>query len=74
MHPIEAKRTLRSAMLAWRAGLSEDERRTVEAVTSQLLNKLLHLPTVRMKEAAAAAEGELYANAVQFLFGLEEER
>ena len=27
MHPIEAKRTLRSAMLAWRAGLSEDERR-----------------------------------------------
>ena len=28
MHPIEAKRTLRSAMLAWRAGLSEDERRT----------------------------------------------
>ncbi len=27
MHPIEAKRTLRSAMLAWRTGLSEDERR-----------------------------------------------
>jgi 5-formyltetrahydrofolate cyclo-ligase len=27
MHPIEVKRTLRSAMLAWRAGLSEDERR-----------------------------------------------
>jgi 5-formyltetrahydrofolate cyclo-ligase len=27
MHPIEAKRTLRSAMLAWRAALSEDERR-----------------------------------------------
>ena len=27
MHPIEAKRTLRSAMLAWRAGLSEEERR-----------------------------------------------
>ena len=27
MHPTEAKRTLRSAMLAWRAGLSQDERR-----------------------------------------------
>jgi glutamyl-tRNA reductase len=43
-------------------------------VTAQILNKLLHLPTVRMKEAAAASDGSKYAEAVQHLFGLEEEK
>src|SRR5205085_2776114 len=33
--------------------LTEGERRTVESVTAQIVNKLLHLPTVRMKQAAA---------------------
>lgn len=54
--------------------LTEAERRAVEAVTAQIVNKLLHLPTVRMKEAAAAADGVLYADAVRHLFGLEDER
>ena len=54
--------------------LSEDERRTLESVTAQILNKLLHLPTVRMKEAAVTSEGALYADAVRHLFGLEEDR
>ena len=31
MNPIEAKRTLRAAMLAWRAGLGEEERRAASA-------------------------------------------
>ncbi len=59
-----------------RAGsrLSERERRHVESVTSQILAKLLHLPTVRLKEAAAAADGVVYADVVRHLFGLEEER
>jgi glutamyl-tRNA reductase len=55
-------------------GLSEHERRTVESVTAQIVNKLLHLPTVRMKEAAATADGPAYADALEHLFGLEEER
>jgi glutamyl-tRNA reductase len=57
-----------------KAKLSEDERATVESITSQIVNKLLHLPTVRMKEAAAATDGVLYADAVRHLFGLEDER
>ena len=58
-----------------RAGgrLSERERRHVESVTSQILAKLLHLPTIRMKEAAAAADGVVYADVVRHLFGLGEE-
>jgi len=65
---------IRSAELAKvRGRMSEDERRTLESVTAQILNKLLHLPTVRMKEAAVSADGAVYADAVRHLFGLEEE-
>jgi glutamyl-tRNA reductase len=53
--------------------LSEAERSVVESITSQIVNKLLHLPTVRMKQAAAAADGVLYADAVRHLFGLGED-
>ncbi len=56
------------------AKLTAEEREAVESITAQILNKLLHLPTVRMKEAAAAADGVLYAEAVRHLFGLEDER
>jgi len=54
--------------------LDETQRGAVEALTAQIVNKLLHLPTVRMKQAAAAADGVLYAEAVRHLFGLEDER
>jgi glutamyl-tRNA reductase len=57
-----------------RAKLSGAERRAAESVSSAVLNKLLHLPTIRMKQAAAAADGVIYADAVRHLFGLEDER
>ena len=41
-------------------------------MTSQIVAKLLHLPTIRLKEAAAAADGVVYADVVKHLFGLEE--
>jgi glutamyl-tRNA reductase len=55
-------------------GLSERDRRAVESLTAQIVNKLLHLPTVRMKEAAAGADGGTYADVVRDLFGLADER
>jgi glutamyl-tRNA reductase len=65
---------IRSAELAKLDGrLTDVERAQLESVTSQILNKLLHLPTVRMKEAAVTADGPLYAETVRHLFGLEEE-
>ncbi|HUQ22738.1 MAG TPA: glutamyl-tRNA reductase [Gaiellaceae bacterium] len=65
---------IRDAELARAGGrLSETERRHVESITSQILAKLLHLPTIRMKEAAAAADGVVYADVVRHLFGLGEE-
>jgi glutamyl-tRNA reductase len=62
---------IRTAELS-KAKLTDEQRAEVESITSQILNKLLHLPTVRMKEAAAAADGVLYADAVRHLFGLED--
>ncbi len=53
--------------------LDESQRRAVESITAQIVNKLLHLPTVRMKQAAAAADGVIYAEAVRHLFGLGED-
>jgi glutamyl-tRNA reductase len=53
--------------------LSDEQRSVVESLTAQIVNKLLHLPTVRMKQAAAAADGVVYAEAVRHLFGLGEE-
>jgi glutamyl-tRNA reductase len=63
---------IRTAELA-KVRVSDDERRTLESVTAQILNKLLHLPTVRMKEAAVSSDGAAYADAVRHLFGLDEE-
>ena len=40
----------------WLGELSERERDAVESLTSQIVNKLLHEPIVRLKEAAAAQE------------------
>jgi glutamyl-tRNA reductase len=47
-------------------------RETVDALTRGIVNKLLHEPTVRMKDAAGSARGELYADALFELFGLPE--
>jgi glutamyl-tRNA reductase len=49
--------------------LSDAERRVVESITAAIVNKLLHLPTVRMKEAAASADGVTVA-AARHLFGV----
>ncbi len=55
-----------------RLGLSEDQHAAVDSVTAQIVAKLLHLPTVRLKEAAAGADGGSYAEAVRHLFGLDD--
>ncbi len=60
---------IRSAELAKYASLPEEERRRLDAVSGQILNKLLHEPTVRMKKAAAEGDGEAYAEAIRRLFG-----
>jgi glutamyl-tRNA reductase len=70
----EQIRTAELARLDGRlARLTEADRKVVESLTAQIVRKLLHLPTVRMKEASVTADGVVYADAVRHLFGLGEE-
>jgi glutamyl-tRNA reductase len=62
---------IRAAELARARGrLSSSDQEVVESITARIVDKLLHLPTVRLKEAAAGADGGSYAQAVRHLFGL----
>ncbi len=50
--------------------LEAESRDAVEALTRGIVNKLLHDPTVRVKDAAGSARGDLYADALSELFDL----
>lgn len=50
--------------------LDEEQRRAIEALTKGIVAKLLHDPTVGLKEAAGTAKGERLADAVRDLFDL----
>ncbi|MGH9157733.1 MAG: glutamyl-tRNA reductase [Acidimicrobiales bacterium] len=51
-------------------GLDADQRDAVEALTQAVLAKVLHEPTVRLKEAAGSPSGDRLADAVRTLFDL----
>jgi glutamyl-tRNA reductase len=51
--------------------LPQREREVVESLVSGIVNKLLHQPTVRLKHEAAQGNAHGYAEALQFLFGLD---
>ncbi|HYX86574.1 MAG TPA: glutamyl-tRNA reductase [Gaiellales bacterium] len=50
--------------------LSDADRERLDALTRGIVNKLLHRPTVRLKQLAAEHESAPYAEAVTELFGL----
>jgi glutamyl-tRNA reductase len=52
-------------------GLSEADRDRLDALTKGIVNKLLHEPTVRVREAAADGDGVRHVESLRHLFGLE---
>ena len=62
---VETARALRSL-----GHLSEADRAAVESLTRQLLNKVLHSPTTRLRDAASQGQGGEIADAARYLFGL----
>jgi glutamyl-tRNA reductase len=52
------------------ADLSPKERAAVEGLTRGIVNKLLHEPTVRLKDAAGSAKADRLADALRTLFDL----
>jgi glutamyl-tRNA reductase len=54
--------------------LSERELATVEALSQAIVNKMLHGPTARLREAAADKDGYEHVEAARRLFGLDTDR
>jgi glutamyl-tRNA reductase len=50
--------------------LDDRQREVVEALAAGIVGKLLHEPTVRLKDAAGTARGERLAEALRDLFDL----
>ena len=50
------------------SGLDEREREAVDALTKAIVAKILHEPTVRLKDAAASPRGERLSSAIRDLF------
>lgn len=66
---------IREAELAWAMSklqrLSDEERKVVLAFSQRLVSKILHEPTVRLKQHATGREAYRYTEAVRDLFGME---
>lgn len=53
------------------SSLSEREVAAVRELSTRLVNKILHMPTRRLKDAAADGQGHIYTEALQYLFDLK---
>ncbi len=67
----EAVRQGEVAKAGRREQLTDDERARLDAVTRAVLNKLLHEPTVRAREATSSQEGLRHIDSLRYLFGLD---
>lgn len=61
---LRARRVLR--------GFSEEQLDAVDAVTRRLLNKVLHMPTARLRQAGAEGRSAKTAELARWLFSLDE--
>jgi glutamyl-tRNA reductase len=52
--------------------LSDSERQAIEAMSSSIINKLLHTPIARLKQESQAKGGGRYLQALRDLFSLDE--
>jgi glutamyl-tRNA reductase len=62
---------LARAMQQLPSSLTEREAAAVQELTTRLVNKLLHKPLSRLKDAAAEGQGHIYTEALRYLFDLE---
>lgn len=53
------------------SSLTEEQREVVESMTQGILSKLLHAPSLRLREAAGTPQGERLSAAIRDLFDLD---
>jgi len=66
MREAEVKRALRRL-----EGLTDKDRQIIQAMTERIVNKLLHHPTICLKQHAICSDGYRYAEVARDLFGLD---
>jgi glutamyl-tRNA reductase len=54
--------------------LSEHETAIIQDLTTRIVNKLLHIPILRLKDAAAEGQENIYSDALRYLFDLKEQQ
>ena len=68
----EIRRRELEKMLSLHPHLTEKERQSLEAMTSAIVNKILHDPFVRLKQKDEEALSDMYVDALRTLFQLPE--
>jgi glutamyl-tRNA reductase len=64
----ELKRTLQRL-----PDLSQRETAIIQELSTRIVNKLLHVPTLRLKEASIEGQEHIYTEALHYLFDLKEQ-
>lgn len=70
-HAEEIRSSEIKRMNGWWESLSQDDRARVEQLTNSIVNKLLHEPTVRLRDAAVDGDAVDHVETLRHLFGLE---
>ena len=52
--------------------LSEPDKETLRLMSSSMVNKILHKPTIKLKEKTQSEDGHIYLKAIRHLFHLDD--
>ena len=52
--------------------LSENDRQIIEQMSGSMINKILHKPTIKLKQKIQSQEGHVYLKAIRHLFHLDD--
>jgi len=52
--------------------LSEDEKQLLRQMSSSMINKILHKPTIKLKQKTQSEDGHVYLKAIRHLFHLDD--
>ena len=52
--------------------LSEDDKQSLRQMSSSMINKILHKPTIKLKQKTQSEDGHIYLKAIRHLFHLDD--
>jgi glutamyl-tRNA reductase len=52
--------------------LSEDDKKLLRQMSSSIVSKILHKPTIKLKQKTQSEDGHVYLKAIRHLFHLDD--